>query len=116
MFDSEWKSLLDIPDFIGYMNTPILKATKGKELINFYNDGEYEEWKKTNDVNKWKIKYYKGLGTSTSAEFKKEYFQNKKIVSFKTTETSGDMIDMIFNKKEQMIEKNGYLSIKETII
>ena len=98
MFDSEWKSLLDIPDFIGYMNTPILKATKGKELINFYNDGEYEEWKKTNDVNKWKIKYYKGLGTSTSAEFK-EYFQNKKIVSFKTTETSGDMIDMIFNKK-----------------
>ena len=27
----------------------------------------------------WNIKYYKGLGTSTSKEFK-EYFANKKIV------------------------------------
>ena len=28
MFDCEWKSLVEIPGFIGYMNTPILKAQK----------------------------------------------------------------------------------------
>ena len=32
----------------------------------------------------WNIKYYKGLGTSTSKEFK-EYFANKKIVYFTST-------------------------------
>ena len=33
------------------------------------------DWKETNnDTNGWKIKYYKGLGTSTGKEFK-EYFE-----------------------------------------
>jgi DNA topoisomerase-2 len=98
MIDSEWNSLIQIPEFIGYMNTPILKATKNKEIIEFYNNGEYEVWKNSNDVSKWSIKYYKGLGTSTSKEFK-EYFTKKKIVNFTSTETSSEKIDMIFNKK-----------------
>ena len=68
-------------------------------MLSFYNQPQLDKWmEKHQGESGWKIKYYKGLGTSTSAEFK-EYFQNKKIVSFKTTETSGDMIDMIFNKK-----------------
>ena len=98
MIDSEWKSLINIPDFIGYMNTPILKATKNKTIIEFYNSGEFEEWKKHNDVTKYNIKYYKGLGTSTSKEFK-EYFQKKKIVNFNSEEDCRDNIDMVFNKK-----------------
>ncbi len=98
MIDSEWKSLIEIPEFIGYMNTPILKATKGKQVIEFYNNGEFEEWKKTNVIGKYTIKYYKGLGTSTSKEFK-EYFQKKKIVYFNNSEKCCDAIDMVFNKK-----------------
>lgn len=100
MIDSEWKSLIDIPEFIGYMNTPILKATKGKEVKEFYNNGEYEEWKSDSnvDLSKWNIKYYKGLGTSTSKEFK-EYFAKKKIVNFEKTDDCKDVIDMVFNKK-----------------
>jgi DNA topoisomerase-2 len=98
MIDSEWNSLIQIPEFIGYMNTPILKASKNKETIEFYNNGEYEVWKNSNDVSKWNIKYYKGLGTSTSKEFK-EYFTKKKIVNFTSTDTSSEKIDMIFNKK-----------------
>tara|TARA_B100000989_G_scaffold298954_1_gene291357 strand:- start:426 stop:3977 length:3552 start_codon:yes stop_codon:yes gene_type:complete len=100
MIDSEWKSLIQIPDFIGYMNTPILKATKGKEVLEFYNNGEYEQWKSADNVDhsKWNIKYYKGLGTSTSKEFK-EYFAKKKFVYFKSTENCSEKIDMVFNKK-----------------
>lgn len=84
LFDTLWSSLICIPDFIGYMNTPILKATKGKTVIQFYNEGEFNAWKQTNDTKQWSIKYYKGLGTSTGKEFK-EYFQDKKIVGFKST-------------------------------
>jgi len=99
LFDAGWQSLIKLPGFIGYMNTPILKAQKGSNSIEFYNEGEFELWKKDNDVSKWKIKYYKGLGTSTSKEFK-EYFAKKKIVSFESTgDESQQMIDMVFNKK-----------------
>jgi DNA topoisomerase-2 len=98
LFQSEWPTLCNIPDFIGFMNTPILKAKKGSVELDFYNDGEYNEWKEVNDIKGWKIKYYKGLGTSTGKEFK-EYFEKKKYVGFQHTEKSDDSIDMVFNKK-----------------
>jgi DNA topoisomerase-2 len=103
LFQTEWPSLCLIDGFIGFMNTPILKARKGsgagaKELV-FYNTGEYDEWKELNDTKGWNIKYYKGLGTSTGKEFR-EYFEKKKIVGFEHNgKLSDDAIDMVFNKK-----------------
>ena len=96
MIDSEWRSLIEIPEFIGYMNTPILKATKGKSVVEFYNNGEFDKWKQSNDITKYTVKYYKGLGTSTSKEFK-EYFEKKEIVYFNRTENCCNTIDMVFN-------------------
>ena len=99
MFQSEWRSLSQIENFIGFMNTPILKAKKGSKEIMFYNDGEYEAWKSEHDASKWKVKYYKGLGTSTSKEFK-EYFKEQKFVLFNHNGTDcDDAIDKVFNKK-----------------
>jgi len=91
LFQSEWPSLTHIPGFIGFMNTPILKARKGAQERVFYNEGEFEAWKSGAtasgggaaatsapiDVSTWNIKYYKGLGTSTGREFR-EYFEHKK--------------------------------------
>lgn len=100
LFQSEWPSLAQIPGFIGFMNTPILKAKKGSQELVFYNEGEYEAWKEVNDGGKgWKVKYYKGLGTSTGKEFR-EYFEKKKIVGFAHSgKPCDDAIDMVFNKK-----------------
>ena len=99
LFQNEWASLTHIPGFIGFMNTPILKAKKGPLELKFYNEGEYEEWKGKNDTKGWNIKYYKGLGTSTKTEFR-EYFEEKKFVGFEHTgQMSDDAIDMVFNKK-----------------
>jgi DNA topoisomerase-2 len=117
LFSCEWPSLSQIPGFIGFMNTPILKAKKGSNELNFYNDGEFEEWKEENDTNGWNIKYYKGLGTSTGKEFK-EYFKNRKIVEFEFSgKKSDDAIDMVFNKKRaddrkdwlKFYDRNAYL-------
>ena len=97
IFDSQWNTLSKIEGFLSFMNTPILKAKKGSQEILFYNENEYEEWKKTNASN-WNIKYYKGLGTSTSKEFK-EYFKDLKIVNFyEENENCQDRIDMVFHK------------------
>jgi len=102
LFHSEWESLVKIPGFLSFMNTPILRAKKGQQVLLFYNDGEYLSWKESmgqNGLHGWTIKYFKGLGTSTSAEFK-EYFANKKIVNFNHSgQISDDTIDKIFNKK-----------------
>jgi len=100
LFQSEWPTLAQIPGFIGFMNTPILKAKKGVQELVFYNEGEYEAWKEDNDGGKsWKVKYYKGLGTSTGKEFR-EYFEKKKIVGFAHSgKPCDDAIDMVFNKK-----------------
>ncbi len=101
LFHCEWKSLTQIPGFISFMNTPILRASKGAQTLSFYNNGEYDQWKTTmgDSASSWKIKYFKGLGTSKSDEFK-EYFANKKIVDFVYEQTaSDDVIDMVFNDK-----------------
>jgi DNA topoisomerase-2 len=102
LFHSEWPSLVQIPGFLSFMNTPILRAKKGVDTRLFYNDGEYAQWKDAlgqSGIKGWSIKYFKGLGTSTSKEFK-EYFANKKIVDFVyNREHSDDSIDKVFNKK-----------------
>jgi DNA topoisomerase-2 len=99
LFHSEWSSLIKIPGFLSFMNTPILRAKKGAQTLLFYNDGEYLTWKSSVNTSGWNIKYFKGLGTSTAAEFK-EYFANKKIVDFVYSgTTSDDTIDKVFNKK-----------------
>ena len=73
-----------------------MRASKSGKTLSFYNDGEYNVWKTaTADSATWKIKYFKGLGTSKSEEFK-EYFANKKIVDF-VYENSDDVIDKVFN-------------------
>jgi DNA topoisomerase-2 len=101
LFHSEWSSLIHIPGFISFMNTPILRAKRGNQTLVFYNEGEYTLWKNqmAESLKLWTIKYFKGLGTSTATEFK-EYFANKKIVDFVYTgQESDNTIDMIFNKK-----------------
>ena len=106
LFQNEWASLTHIPGFIGFMNTPILKAKKGNQELKFYNQGEYDQWKNENETKGWTIKYYKGLGTSTKTEFR-EYFEEKKFVGFEHTGViSDDAIDMVFNKKRADDRKN----------
>jgi len=94
-----WPTLLKLP-FLEEFITPIVKATKGKEETSFYSLPEFEEWKDaTRNWNKYKIKYYKGLGTSTSKEAK-EYFQNMKRhrILFKYEDAGDDEhIEMVFN-------------------
>jgi DNA topoisomerase-2 len=119
MFESQWRSLLKL-NLVGFMNTPIIKARKGSNEKLFYNDAEYNAWKEGDDKG-WTIKYYKGLGTSTSKEFK-EYFKHKKFVMFSYTEAAQDAIDMVFNKKRaddrktwlQSYERNDCLDTNQT--
>ena len=95
MFHELWHQLIEIPGFITYMATPIVKATKGPKTLSFYSQYEYDEWKKTNA--NWRVKYYKGLGTSTRDEAK-EYFKSMNVVKYTYSEKSDPSIELAFNK------------------
>ncbi len=100
LFHTEWPSLLRL-GFLCCMMTPLLKATKGTQTLCFYSQSEYEEWMtRVGDAGTrgWKIKYYKGLGTSTAKEAC-EYFREMNTVDFDWDDESDGAIDLAFNKK-----------------
>lgn len=101
LFSSLWPSLLlHQKPFMTSMMTPIVKATKGKQSIPFYNLTSYENWKLLTENGKgWEIKYYKGLGTSTNKEAK-EYFKNMRTLEYVWDDRlSEESISLAFDKK-----------------
>jgi len=97
-----WPSLARLPGFLKEFFTPIVKARRGRSETCFYTMPEYEAWKKETENGKgFKIKYYKGLGTSTSKEAK-EYFSALEThkLQYRHQGVEDDRaIDLAFNKK-----------------
>ncbi|ESQ54348.1 hypothetical protein EUTSA_v10024219mg [Eutrema salsugineum] len=109
---SFWPTLLKVPSFLVEFITPIVKASNNrtKTVLSFYSMPEYEEWKESlrGNATGWTIKYYKGLGTSTSKEGK-EYFKrldlHKKDFVWED-EQDGEAIELAFSKKKIEARKN----------
>jgi len=109
-----WPSLLKVKGFLQQFITPIVKCTKGKKEVTFFTIPEYTTWKEEHDDGRgWKIKYYKGLGTSTSAEAK-EYFSHLETheIDFAWDARADDVIDMAFAKKRVEDRKLWLLSME----
>ncbi|XP_005721681.1 DNA topoisomerase 2-alpha isoform X1 [Pundamilia nyererei] len=97
-----WPSLLR-HNFLEEFITPIIKASFKKNQLSFYSIPEFNAWKESQQNHKsWKIKYYKGLGTSTSQEAK-EYFSDmqRHRIPFKYSGPEDDeAITLAFSKKK----------------
>lgn len=69
----------------------------------FFTLPEYEAWKAENDdARGWKMKYFKGLGTSTATDAK-SYFSDLKRHMLKFRACTADdraLVDLVFNKKK----------------
>ena len=119
-----WPSLIKRNDFLKEFITPIVKVTKNNDYTKslcYYTLKEYRNWYDLNKTSTgWKIKYYKGLGTSTSAEAK-EYFKNisKNRIAFKYKDiTDDEAIDLAFSKSKAESRKEwlSKLDIENTFI
>lgn len=56
-----WPTLLRL-NFVEEFITPIVKATKGNQVLSFFSLPEFEDWKKdTENYHTYRIKYYKGI-------------------------------------------------------
>lgn len=100
LFHSEWPSLMKL-NFLCSLMTPLVKLTKGTEVLSFYSEAELENWRTrvgAEVADKYKCKYYKGLGTSGAAEAR-DWFTQLSEVRYTWDERTDDSIDLAFNKK-----------------
>lgn len=81
--------------------TPLLKASRKNEELSFYSMADYNSWRALiDDPKQWKIKYYKGLGTSTPAEAKVYFseFERHHKPFLWTSDYDGELLDKVFDK------------------
>ena len=108
MIHAFWPSLLDL-GFVVSMVTPIIKATRGSQSKSFYTDSAFRTWYGDGKAG-WRIKYYKGLGTSTSAEAR-EYFKmiETLTVKFDVDVMTDESVVLAFDKKKADARKTWLL-------
>lgn len=101
------------PDFIERFATPIVRLTSGPEKLGFFSIPEYQKWKQANPNLNPRIKYYKGLGTSTSKDAK-DYFTNWKehVTKMRYTGATCDSAVKTFFDEKLSNERKDFLSEK----
>ena len=76
LFHTFWPKLLEVGTggtvpFLQQFVTPVIKARRAGVVRDFFSVRDFNTWRETAEEAKragWVTKYYKGLGTSTSAE------------------------------------------------
>jgi len=112
-----WPELFDM-NVIYILNTPIVKVKYKKDLISFYSLEEFHQWKDVHVNEKFESRYYKGLGTSSSSEWK-EYLSNlEQNLEIVTTNGASDseMFHLHFSKDSGMADKRkDWLGIEDLV-
>jgi DNA topoisomerase-2 len=106
MFHVYWPKLIEL-GFVVSMVTPVIKAAK----VWYFTEEEFREAQEAGRiVSSGNVKYYKGLGTSTSAEAK-EYFQKieKLTVAFGSDPHMNESMTLAFSKA-QADDRKGWLT------
>lgn len=114
LFEVLWPSLLNM-GYVHTLNTPIVRATRGSNVKLFYNDHEYKEWMSLGDSYKsYKIKYLKGLGSSTPMEAR-EYFKDvyNDIVKYTNDIQTKEAMSLAFDKKRANDRKKWLMEYDE---
>ena len=100
LFHVLWPSLLRRPHpFLFWMMTPVAKIfpmPATTEVMTFYNDFDYQKALQDMTGRKFKVKYYKGLGTSSDEEVRDTF--GTKVVSFEADAETDTHMSMVFAK------------------
>jgi DNA topoisomerase-2 len=109
-------SLLKVPGFLVYKRTPIIRMTKGKKVIKFYTQREFDVWytKQINTATEkgWTPKYFKGLGTSTMEDVRDDK-KDEKIVTFVWDDEAEETINLAFKSERRNDRKKWIMEWSE---
>ena len=106
MIKKFWPELLTMGVFHQFV-TPILKVQVGKTEKLFYSLPEFQKWADANKDKKFNVRYLKGLGSSTAADFEC-YFADmeRHLVQVTVSDSSDlDIIDLVFGKESGAADK-----------
>ena len=106
-FNYFFPSLLLIDGFLKVLVTPIIKVFLKKDTLSFANLRAYNNWLIKNP-GLYKIKYYKGLGTST-AEESKEYFKNLENNTVTIIDKNNNSDILLAFSKDKILERKKWL-------
>lgn len=107
-FHAQWPSLIKL-NFIQTLRTPIIKAIKGKKVIEFFTEQDYNKWKDSNiNTSGYHIRYFKGLGTSQKDDAKDTFkrFDNLKIDYYYKDHRCDQSILLAFDKDKNTNKKS----------
>eukprot|EP00051_Salpingoeca_urceolata_P016686 m.223370 g.223370 ORF g.223370 m.223370 type:complete len:1511 (+) comp18752_c0_seq2:97-4629(+) len=107
-----WPSLLKTDGFLIEFVTPIVKAHKGNKELSFFTLPQYQAWvDATPNAKNWKVKYYKGLGTSTAKEAKAYFSEMEKhVIPFEYSGNQDDESIVMAFSKSKVEQRKHWLS------
>eukprot|EP00742_Colponemidia_sp_Colp-10_P014676 GILJ01016693.1.p1 GENE.GILJ01016693.1~~GILJ01016693.1.p1 ORF type:complete len:997 (+),score=158.05 GILJ01016693.1:420-2993(+) len=121
LINNYWPGLMKaVPDFVSIFSTPLIKVRSQGTTRAFYSVTDYKKWQKTQSqqvVDSAKVKYYKGLGTSSTEEGR-EYFNdmdsNTRYIKASDPAADADLMDKAFGAGDENIawRKNWVLGNK----
>ena len=93
---TEWPELFK-EKRISRVLSPLMIAKKGKSVIKFYNNDDYNKWVSEigDDISKWNIEYFKGLGALSDEDYE-DMIKNPKQVFFDISDDYIDEFDIWF--------------------
>jgi DNA topoisomerase-2 len=106
-FHACWPTLIKL-NFVQTLRTPIIKAIKGKKVIEFYTEQDYNKWKASGiNPSSFQIRYFKGLGTSTKEDAKETFrkMDNLKIDYYYKNKECDESILLAFEKDKNIKPK-----------
>lgn len=106
LFKKYWPELFTL-GIIYKFDTPIMKVEKGKDTLYFYSLSDFDKWLQNNRNAKYTARYLKGLGSSTSKDFR-YYFDNTEThLTRISIEDSSDLnvVDLVFGKEAGATDK-----------
>ena len=93
---TEWPELFK-EKRISRVLSPLMIAKKGKSVIKFYNNEDYNKWVSEigDDISKWNIEYFKGLGALSDEDYE-DMIKNPKQVFFDISDDYINEFDIWF--------------------
>lgn len=85
--------------FVMHYRTPTIRVTFNRNVMKFYTQREYEDWRdRTPNYQNWKHKYFKGLGSSKKEDVSDDYITPKVVTCF-YDEQAPQAMRLAFDKK-----------------
>lgn len=97
-FHSLYPTLLNKEAFLINMRTPLVRIYLKNSELSFYSVEDFKRYTSKNPEHKGRVKYFKGLGTSSDKEVRNSF--GKKLVEYAVDKDTDQCMNKVFHQKQ----------------